>query len=265
MQVILLEDLAGKGAAGDVIKVANGYARNYLLPRGIVIPATETNLKTLEHRRTKLAERKEQDKSAAEELKAKIDSTSVSLQGTSGKGGRLFGSITTQDIVNEINKEQGIYIDKRKVVLSAPIKTVGVHTVSVRLFTDVIATIRVLVGTPEEIEAAEEAARIAAEKAAKRAAEEAEAKARAEAEAAAAAAAADAASEQPDYDDDDYDHGAPEEHYADDADAGEAEYAAGAEADDAAAEETDAATDANAEAEGEYDDPAAKYEKYDEE
>jgi large subunit ribosomal protein L9 len=242
MQVILLEDLAGKGTAGDVVKVANGYARNFLLPRGIVIPATETNLKTLEHRRAKLAERKDKDKAAAEEIKAKIDSTSISLQGQSGKGGRLFGSITTQDIVNEINKEQGIYIDKRKVVLSAPIKTVGVHTVSVRLFTDVIATVRVLVGTPEEIEAAEEAARIAAEKAARRAAEEAEAAARAEAEAAAAAAAADAASEKPDYDDDEYDHAAADVDTADAADAADAEDAA-----------------------GEYDDPAAEYEKYDEE
>jgi large subunit ribosomal protein L9 len=237
MQVILLEDLAGKGVAGDVIKVANGYARNFLLPRGIVIPATETNLKTLEHRRTKLAERKDRDKAAAEEIKAKIDSTSISIQGTSGKGGRLFGSITTQDIVTEINNEQGIYIDKRKVQLSAPIKTVGVHPVSIRLFADVIATVRVLVGTPEEIEAAEEAARLAAEKAARRAAEEAEAAARAEAEAAAAAAAADAASEKPDYDDDDYDP---------DADA-------------------DAAKAADADAAGEYDDPAAEYEKYDEE
>jgi len=195
MQVILIEDLAGKGIAGDTIKVADGYARNYLLPRGIAIHATETNLKTLEHRRAKIAERRNTDKTAAEEIAAKIDSSSMTLHGKSGKGGRLFGSITTQDIANEINEIHGIYIDKRKIMLSSPIKQVGVHTVQIKLFTDVIATIRVLVGTPEEIAEAEEANRIAAEKAAARAAAEAEAAARAEAEAAAALAAADAASD----------------------------------------------------------------------
>ena len=195
MQVILIEDLAGKGVAGDTIKVANGYARNYLLPRGIAIPATETNLKTLEHRRAKIAERKDQDRGKAQEISDVIDNTSITLQGKSGKGGRLFGAITTQDIVNEINSVHNIYIDKRKVILDSPIKQVGVHTVHIRLFTDVIPAIRVLVGTPEEIAAAEEATRIAAEKAAARAQAEAEAAARAEEEAAAALAAADAASD----------------------------------------------------------------------
>jgi large subunit ribosomal protein L9 len=151
MQVILIEDLAGKGAAGDTIKVANGYARNFLLPRGIAIPATETNLKTFEHRRAKIAERKDQDKGKAQEIADVIADTSITLQGKSGKGGRLFGAITTQDIVNEINSIHGIYIDKRKVALESPIKQVGVHTVHIRLHAEVIPSMRVLVGTPEEI------------------------------------------------------------------------------------------------------------------
>ena len=195
MQVILIEDLAGKGAAGDTIKVADGYARNFLFPKGIAIPATDTNIKTLEHRRAKIAERNNEDRAKAQEILSQIDNTSITLQGKSGKGGRLFGAITAQDIVNEINNAHGMYIDKRKVVIESPIKQVGIHVVHVRLFTDVIATIRVLVGTTEEIAAAEEANRIAAEKAAARAQAEAEAAARADAEAAAALAAADAASD----------------------------------------------------------------------
>ncbi|MDR2487261.1 MAG: 50S ribosomal protein L9 [Clostridiales Family XIII bacterium] len=274
MQVILMEDLAGKGAAGDVIKVANGYARNYLLPRGIAITATESNLKTLEHRRTKLAERKEQDKAAAEEIAAKIDSTSITLEGKSGKGGRLFGSITTQDIVNEINKVHGIYIDKRKVQLEAAIKQVGVHPVTVRLHAEVIPTVRVLVGTPEEIAAAEEAARVAAEKAAARAAAEAEAKARAEAEAAAAAAAADAASDRDDeYGYDSYDRQDRYDRYDEDgdgsyADADAGRYDDGGYADAAGSPAADAADEAVAAddaADDESYDAAAPYEKYDEE
>jgi large subunit ribosomal protein L9 len=202
MQVILLEDLAGKGVAGEVVKVANGYARNYLLPRNIAIPATDANVKSLEHRRAKLAERKTQSIEQAEALKAKIDSQSITFEARSGEGGRLFGSITSQDVADAIQEHFDVFIDKRKITDGTPIKSIGVHSVSIKLYSEVTAVMRILVGTPEQIEAAEEAARVAAEKAAAKAAAEAEAAARAEAEAAAAAEAADAASDAPDYDED---------------------------------------------------------------
>jgi large subunit ribosomal protein L9 len=201
MQVILLENLEGKGAAGEVIKVADGYARNYLLPRNIAILATDSNMRTLEHRRAKLAERKAQDREAAETLKAKIDSQSITFEAKSGESGRLFGSITSQDVADAIHEHFGVFIDKRKISDGTPIKNVGVHPVTIKIFPEVNAVMRILVGTPEEIEAAETAARLAAEKAAARAAAEAEAAARAEEEAAAAAAAADAESDAPDYED----------------------------------------------------------------
>jgi large subunit ribosomal protein L9 len=199
MQVILLENLEGKGAAGDVIKVANGYARNYLLPRSIAITATESNVKTLEHRRAKLAEKKAQDLEAAEAIKAKIDSQSITFEAKSGDSGRLFGSITSQDVADAIHEHFGVFVDKRKISDGTPIKNVGVHPVTIKIFPEVSAVMRILVGTPEEIEAAEAAAKLAVEKAAARAAAEAEAAARAEEEAAAAAAAADAESDAVDY------------------------------------------------------------------
>jgi large subunit ribosomal protein L9 len=199
MEVILLENLEGKGAAGEVIKVAPGYARNYLLPRSIAIPATDSNMRTLEHRRAKLAERKAQDREAAESIKAKIDSQSITFEAKSGESGRLFGSITSQDVADAIHEHFGVFVDKRKVSEGTPIKNVGVHSVTIRIFPEVNAVMRMLVGTPEEIEAAEAAARLAAEKAAARARAEEEAAALAEVEAKLAAAAADAESDAPDY------------------------------------------------------------------
>ncbi|MDR1292910.1 MAG: 50S ribosomal protein L9 [Clostridiales Family XIII bacterium] len=200
MQVILLESLEGKGAAGEVVKVADGYARNYLLPKNMAIPATDSNIKTLEHRRAKLAERKAQDREVAEGIKAKIDSHSITFEAKSGESGRLFGSITSQDVADAIHEHFGVFIDKRKIADGTPIKNVGIHPVTIKIFQDINAVMRILVGTPEEIEAAEAAAKLAIEKAAARAAAEAEAAARAEEEAAAAAAAADAESDSPDYD-----------------------------------------------------------------
>jgi large subunit ribosomal protein L9 len=199
MQVILMESLEGKGVAGDVIKVADGYARNYLLPKSIAILATDSNIKTLEHRRAKLAEKKAQDREAAEAIHAKIDSQSITFEAKSGDSGRLFGSITSQDVADAIHEHFGVFIDKRRIADGTPIKSVGVHPVTVKIFQDVNAVMRILVGTPEEIEAAEEAARRAVEKAAARAAAEAEAAARAEEEARIAAEIADAESDDPDY------------------------------------------------------------------
>ncbi|MDR0596166.1 MAG: 50S ribosomal protein L9 [Clostridiales Family XIII bacterium] len=253
MQVILLENLEGKGASGDVIKVADGYARNYLIPRNIAILATDSNIKTLEHRRAKLAERKAQDIEAAEAVKAKIDSQSITFEAKSGEAGRLFGSITSQDVADAIHEHFGVYVDKRKITDGTPIKTVGVHPVTIRIFPEVSAVMRILVGTPEEIEAAEAAAKLAAEKAAARAAAEAEAAARAEEEAAAAAAAADAAADYRGDDEDEewsFDRPAPK--------AEEAEAAvAPAEAEAEAEADTDG-TDADAEPAGEEASEAAE-------
>jgi large subunit ribosomal protein L9 len=145
MQVILVEDVAGKGKAGDVIKVTGGYARNYLLPRGIAIPATDANIKTIERRKEKLAADRAQSLEEAQAAVEKIEGISVTIASKSGEGGRLFGSVTSQDVANAMNEQHGLFIDKRKVALGSPIKTVGEHTVEIKIYPEVSATLKVLV------------------------------------------------------------------------------------------------------------------------
>ncbi|MDR2156556.1 MAG: 50S ribosomal protein L9 [Clostridiales Family XIII bacterium] len=145
MKVILLEDISGKGKTGDVVKVNDGYARNFLFPRNFAVNATDANMKNLEKRKAALAAKKEQELNCAKETAAKIDSLSVSIATKSGEGGRLFGSITSQDIAEAVNEQHGVFVDKRKILLDAPIKTVGVHPVEIRIYPEVVATVRVSV------------------------------------------------------------------------------------------------------------------------
>ena len=147
MKVILLEDVVGKGKAGDVVKVNDGYARNFLLPKEIAIPASETNMKNLEHRRVKLAEQRARNIEEAQGVKARIDGLNIMMKAASGDAGRLFGSITSQDISEALEKQHHITIDKKKILLAAHIKETGTHSVDIRLFPDVIATVKVIVGT----------------------------------------------------------------------------------------------------------------------
>jgi large subunit ribosomal protein L9 len=145
MQVILLEDVQGKGSAGDVVKVSDGHARNYLFPHNIAIPATKENLKTLESRKARLDAKKADDLASAQEKAEKIDSLSVTIQSKAGEGGKLFGSIGAQDIADAVLAQHEVYIDKRKIQLDAPIKETGVHSVELKIYPEVTATIRVLV------------------------------------------------------------------------------------------------------------------------
>ena len=148
MKVILLEDVVGAGSAGDVVEVKNGYARNKLLPSGIAIEANKTNMKTLEHRRAKIAAKRTADKEMAQSLAAVIDGKQVDFIAKAGDSGKLFGSITAQDIAGAVNEKLGFEIDRRKVLLDAPIKEVGLHSVKYRIYPEVEATILVNI-TPE--------------------------------------------------------------------------------------------------------------------
>jgi large subunit ribosomal protein L9 len=145
INVILLEDVSGKGKAGDVVKVNDGYARNMLFPRNLAVKATDANVKNLEQRKAVIAEKKEKELAQAREIAEKIDSLSVTIQTKSGEGGRLFGSITSQDIVSAVKDQHDVFIDKRKILLDAPIKIIGVHPVEIKIYPEVSATVRVLV------------------------------------------------------------------------------------------------------------------------
>lgn len=146
MKVILLKELKGRGGEGDVIDVARGFANNYLLRQGYAVLATKGNLKQLEARKANIAKREEVRIAKAEELKAKLDSAKVIVDAQVGEEGQLFGSVTNAIIAEAIEQQLGDEIDKRRIELSAPIKTAGTHKVSVGLYREIKAELSVLVG-----------------------------------------------------------------------------------------------------------------------
>jgi len=162
MKVILLEDIAGTGKAGDVVDVANGYARNKLLPSGIAIEASAANMKTLEHRRAKIAAKKAADKEAAELLAKQFEGKELTFVAKAGESGKLFGSVTAAEIAEAIQEKLGFEIDKRKIDLDSPIKEIGVFDIAVKIYPEVAPTIKVTVepegGLPLPAEDAEGAA-----------------------------------------------------------------------------------------------------------
>ncbi|MBW2096060.1 MAG: 50S ribosomal protein L9 [Deltaproteobacteria bacterium] len=149
MEIILLQDLDELGLEGDIVKVANGYARNYLIPRGIAFEATPQNVKSLEQRRKKIELRKLKAKEEAEQLKEKMSEVLVQLSQKAGEEGKLYGSVTSMDIAAELEK-QGIVVDRRKIMLDKPIKVLGEFEVPIRIYPEVIGSIKVVVSPKEE-------------------------------------------------------------------------------------------------------------------
>ncbi|MEH7490991.1 50S ribosomal protein L9 [Neobacillus sp. 3P2-tot-E-2] len=143
MKVIFLKDVKGKGKKGEVKNVADGYAHNFLIKQGLAIEANNTNISTLE------GQKKKEDKRAAEELEeakqlgVQLEKITVELSAKAGEGGRLFGSITTKQIAEELQKKHGIKIDKRKMELADAIRTLGHTKVPVKLHHEVLATLTV--------------------------------------------------------------------------------------------------------------------------
>jgi large subunit ribosomal protein L9 len=143
MKVIFLKDVKGKGKKGEVKNVADGYAHNFLLKQGLAIEANNANVKTLDAQKKKADKEAEEEVAEAQQLKAKLEELTVQLLAKSGEGGRLFGSITTKQIADELQKKYKIKIDKRKMELNDPIRSLGVTNVPVKLHTEVSATLKV--------------------------------------------------------------------------------------------------------------------------
>lgn len=143
MKVIFIKDVKGQGKKGQVKEVSEGYASNFLLPRGLVRPATEGNVKTLENQATAEQRRKDNEKEEAQQLGKKLDELTLTMKAKSGEGGRLFGAITSKQIAETLASTKGITIDKRKIELGEPIRHIGVFQVSVKLHTEVKATLKV--------------------------------------------------------------------------------------------------------------------------
>ncbi|WP_172254871.1 50S ribosomal protein L9 [Saccharibacillus deserti] len=144
MKVIFLKDVKGQGKKGEVKEVSEGYAQNFLFKNGVAKPATQGNVKTLENQHAAEEKRKEEEKQEAVELGKKLEEATIEIKAKSGEGGRLFGAITSKQIGEALSK-QGFKVDKRKIELDEPIRTLGVTQILIKLHKDVKATLKVQV------------------------------------------------------------------------------------------------------------------------
>lgn len=142
MKVIFLKDVKGQGKKGEIKDVSEGYAQNFLMPRGLVRPATEGNVKTLEQQTAAELKRKAQEKEEAVQLGKKLEEMTVQLKAKAGEGGRLFGAITSKQVAEALEK-LGIKLDKRKIEMHDPIRMLGVTQVPVKLHPEVKSTLKV--------------------------------------------------------------------------------------------------------------------------
>jgi large subunit ribosomal protein L9 len=143
MKLILTQEVGGLGAPGDIVEVKDGYGRNFLIPRGFAIRWTKGGERTVESIKAARSSREVRDLDHAQEIKAKLEGTTVNLPVRAGEGGRLFGAVTGGDIAGAINTVAGDKdaIDKRKIILGNPIKSLGSHQVTVKVHDDVDATV----------------------------------------------------------------------------------------------------------------------------
>ena len=148
MKVILKTEIDSLGLEGDTVNVARGFARNYLIPKGFALEATMQNIKMMEMQKKKIDERRLKAKESAEQVKELIKEKVITIKQKAGEEDKLYGSVTTMDIAEELEKT-GITIDRRKIVLDKPIKTLGEYDVSIKLHPKVTGTLKVIV-TAEE-------------------------------------------------------------------------------------------------------------------
>ena len=149
MQVILREEVPNLGSIGDVVKVKPGYARNYLLPRGLAIEASTRNVKEVEHHKRVVADKRLREQKSAAAVAEKLAGVVLTFPMRAGEDGRLFGSITNQDVHRAL-EERGFTVERRRILLDEPLKTLGDHTVTIHVGPDTRATITVKVTAVEE-------------------------------------------------------------------------------------------------------------------
>lgn len=143
MIVILMKDVKGTGKAGDVVKVSDGYARNMLLPKGLAKEASDGNIRNLEKQKEIAAAKRAEQKAAAQETAEKLEKITLEIKTKGGGSGKLFGSITSKDIADALEKQEKIKVDKKKIEMSSPIKQAGQNTVTIKLFSEVSAELKV--------------------------------------------------------------------------------------------------------------------------
>jgi large subunit ribosomal protein L9 len=149
MKVVLRKDLEGYGFMGDIIEVKDGFANNYLIPRGLALPATEGNVKHIKEILSQKRRKLEREKAKAKEIAKKLEGLVLEIKKKAGEGGKLFGSITATDVLQAL-KEKGIELERKNVVLRSAIKEVGIYTITVRLHREVSVDIKIDVKAQEE-------------------------------------------------------------------------------------------------------------------
>jgi large subunit ribosomal protein L9 len=142
MKLILTQEVDGLGEPGDIVEVKDGYGRNFLLPRGLATGWTKGGEKQIVQIKRARGARQIRDTETADAVRTKLESTKVTIAARAGEAGRLFGAITVGDVADAIAAAGGPTVDKRKVQIAQPIKNVGTHDVTVRLFTDVVAQVK---------------------------------------------------------------------------------------------------------------------------
>ncbi len=145
MKVILLQDVKAQGKKGQLINVSDGYARNFLIPKGLAVEADAGAINEMKNKESSRLHKIELEKEAAREISKKIESVVVKFQAKAGADGKLYGSVTSLDIAENLESQYGIKVDKRKIQLSEPIRTFGTHTVPVKLYTEISGIINVVI------------------------------------------------------------------------------------------------------------------------
>ncbi len=143
MKVILLQDVKGKGKKGQMLEVSDGYARNYMLPRKIAVEATADAVNTKKMNDKAAAEREAKERAEAMEISKKLRELTLTVAAKGGGAGRLFGSVTNQEIADALKANAGITLDKRKIVIADPIKSIGTYTVQCKLGYEITAPLTV--------------------------------------------------------------------------------------------------------------------------
>lgn len=144
-EVILMDDVDGLGDTGEIVRVADGYARNYLLPRNLAAPVTDATRRMVEKRKVEAEAKRAKLRAGAEEFASKLGAVSLTIKVKTGMDGKLFGSVTTSDLADALKKQAGITIDRHQIDLSHPIKEIGEQSVPVKLYKDVRASFKVAV------------------------------------------------------------------------------------------------------------------------
>lgn len=143
MKIILKADVKDMGKKGDLVNASDGYARNYLFPRNLAMEANDGNIKSLEHQKAKEAKKKSEELQVAKDFAKKISDLEVTIKAKTGEHGKLFGSITSKDIVEQLKNQHAIEIDKKKIVMEDAIKVTGTYEVEVKVYPEVHGKLKV--------------------------------------------------------------------------------------------------------------------------